>query len=150
MLLQDMSIRTIQHRHQMDLNLPSCCTDNKPLLTSPMWKRRLQICNDYLHWTSADWKTVTISDESTFIMVREGSKLVGRTPGSSRYDSKSTVNTVNYPDSVMVWGAFSGNNSRWGLFFFPKNITLAGSGGLEVLEQHILPIWDIHQCHHHA
>ena len=37
----------------------------------------------------------------------------------------------------MVWGDF-----------IPKNITLAGSNYLEVLEHHMLPLWDIHQCHH--
>ena len=27
-------------------------------------------------------------------------------------------------------------------------IALAGANYLEVLEKHMLPIWDIHQCHH--
>ena len=48
----------------------------------------------------------------------------------------------------MVCGACSGNNGIWGIFFLHKNITLAGANYLEVLEQHMLPIWDIHQCHH--
>ena len=42
---------------------------------------------------------------------------------------------------------FSENNVRWGLFFLSKNITLDGAHYLEVLEQYMLPIWDIHQCH---
>ena len=98
--------------------------------------------------TSADWKMEIISDDSTFRLVRIGSKLVRRHPGSSRYDSKSMVNTVKYPESVMVWGAFSRNSVRWDLFLLPKSTTLAGPNYLEVLEQHMLPIWDIHQCHH--
>ena len=61
------------------------CADKKPLLTLPMMKRRPQFCNDYLYWTSADWKTVIISDESTFRLVRGGSKIVRKSPGSSRY-----------------------------------------------------------------
>ena len=112
-----------------------------------MMKRRLQFWIDYLQWTSVDWKTVIILDKSTYKLVRGGSKLVRRDPGSSRYDSKSTVNTVKYPESVMVWGVFSGNNGRWGIFFLCKNITLTGANYLEVLEQHMLPIWDIHKCH---
>ena len=47
----------------------------------------------------------------------------------------------------MVWGVFSGNNGRWGLFFLSKNVTLDGGNYLEILEQHMLPIWDIHKCH---
>ena len=42
MLLQDISITTIQYFPQKDLNLPSRCADKKPLLTSPMMKRKLQ------------------------------------------------------------------------------------------------------------
>ena len=133
MSLQDTSIRIIQHRPQKDLNLP--------LLTSPIMKRMLQFCYDYLHWTSADWKTIKISCESSLRLVRRGSKLCRRPPGSSRYDSK-------YIESVLVWGAFIGKNSKWGLLFLPKNIAFAGANYLEVLEQHMLSIWDIHQCRH--
>ena len=28
-----------------------------------------------------------------------------------------------------------------------KNVTLDGGNYLEILEQHMLPIWDIHKCH---
>ena len=115
MPLQDISIRKIQHRLQKDLSLPSRYTDKKPLLTSPVMKR-LQFCNGYLHWTSADRKTIIISDESTLRLVRWGSKLVRRPPGSSKYYSKSMVNTVKYTESVMVCGAFSGNSGRLGSF----------------------------------
>ena len=47
----------------------------------------------------------------------------------------------------MVWDVFSENNVIWGIFFLSKNITLDGGKYLEILEQHMLPIWDIHQCH---
>ena len=33
------------------------------------------------------------------------------------------------------------------ILFLSKNITLDGVNYLEVLEQYMLPIWDIHQCH---
>ena len=141
MLLQDISIRPIKHRPRNYMLLPSRCADKKPLLTSPMKKRRPQFCNDYLHWTSADSNTVIISGESTF-------RLVRRSPGSSRYNSKSTGNMVKYPESVIVWAVFSRNNCRCGLFFLSKNITLAGANYFEVPEQHMLSIWDFHQCHH--
>ena len=76
---------------QKYLNLPSCCAAKNPFLTAPMMKKRLQFCNYYLHWTSADWKTVIISNKSTFRLLRGGSQLVRRSPWSSSYDSKSTV-----------------------------------------------------------
>ncbi len=148
MLLQDVSIRTIQHRLQKDLNMPSRRAAKKPLLTAPMMKKRIQFCKTYLHWTSADWLKVMFSDESTFRLVRAGSALVRRPPGASRYDSKYTVKTVKHPDSVMVWGAFSGIHGRGGLYFLPKNVTMRGANYLEVLQQHLLPFWHIHQCHH--
>ena len=148
LLLQNVSIRTIQHRLQKDLNLPSRRAAKKPLLTGAMMKKRLQFCKTYAHWTSTDWRKVMFSDESTFRLVRGGSRLVRRPPGTSRYDPKYTVKTVKHPDSVMVWGAFSGNHGRGGLYFLPKNVTMRGANYLEVLEQHMVPFWHIHQCHH--
>ena len=95
MLLQGIYIRTIHHRPQNNPNLASRCADKKPLLTSPMMKMM------------TGQRRAHVSQEASRVII---------------YDSKSTVNTVKYPESVMVWGAFSGNNGRWGLFFFPKII----------------------------
>ena len=117
MLLQNVSIRTIQHRLQKDLKMPSRRAAKKPLLTAPMIKKRFLFCRKYLHWTPADWRKVMFSDESTFRLVRRGSKMIRRPPGSSRYDTMYTVKTVKHPDSVMVWGAFSGNHGRGGLYY---------------------------------
>ena len=44
------------------------------------------------------------SDESMFRLVRGTSKTIRRPLGSDRYDPKFTVNTVNPPYQVMVWG----------------------------------------------
>ena len=147
-VLKDVSIRTIQRILQKDLQLPCRRAAKKPLLTKAMMKKRMLFCKQYLHWTSADWRQVMFSDESTFRLVRGGSRLVRRPPGASRYDSKYTVKTVKHPDSVMVWGAFSGNYGRGGLYFLPKNVTMKGSNYLEVLDQHLLPFWHIHECNH--
>ena len=99
----------------------------------------------------ADWRKVMFSDESTFRLVRGGYKLVRRPQGVSRYDSKYTIKTVKHPDSMMVWtvwGALSGNKGRGGLYFLPKNVTMRGNNYLGVLDQHMLPFWEIHQCNH--
>ena len=120
----------------------------KPLLTKAMMKKRVSFCKIYMHWTMADWRKVMFSDESTFRLVRGGYKLVRRPQGVSRYASKCTIKTVKHPESVMVWGAFSGNKGRGGLYFLPKNVKMRGDNYLRVLDQHMLPFWDIHQCNH--
>lgn len=114
-----------------------------PLLTAAMKKKRFGFCNKYKDWISEQWKKVMFSDESTFRLVRGGSKTVRRPSTASRYDPKYTVKTVKHPDSVMVWGAFSGNMGRGGLYFLPKNVTMKGSNYIKVLEEHLLPFWDI-------
>ena len=48
----------------------------------------------------------------------------------------------------MVWGAFSGTNGQGGLSFLPRNITMWGSNYLQVLKDHLLPFWGIHQPTH--
>ena len=63
-----------------------------------IWKK-------YRDWTSDQWKSVMFSDESMFRLVRGTSKTIRRPSGSDRYDPKKfTVNTVNPPYQVMVWG----------------------------------------------
>ena len=57
-----------------------------------------------------------------------------------------TQNTVKHPDSVMVWGAFSGNMGRVGLYFLPKNVTMKSANYIEVLRDHMLTFWAIHNC----
>ena len=145
-LLQNVALRTIRHRLQKDLGLPARRAAKKPLLTKAMKMKRLNFCKTYKHWTAAHWKKVMFSDESTFRLVRGESKIVRRPSNVSRYDPKYTVKTVKHPDSVMVWGAFSGNKGRGGLYFLPKNVTMRGTNYLEVLKQHMLPFWEIHRC----
>ena len=145
-LLQDVAVRTVQHRLQKDLKLPSRRAAKKPLLTDKMRKKRLQFCKKHRSWTSRDWKKVMFSDESTFRLIRGTSKLVRRPCDVSRYDPKYTVKTVKHPDSVMVWGAFSGNMGRAGLYFLPKNVTMKSANYMEVLRDHMLNFWPIHDC----
>lgn len=144
-LLQNVALRTIRHRLQKDLGLPARRAAKKPLLTKAMKKKRLNFCKTYKHWTVVEWKKVMFSDESTFRLVRGESKIVRRPSSVSRYDPKYTVKTVKHPDSVMVWGAFSGNKGRGGLYFLPKNVTMRGTNYLEVLRDHMLPFWEIHE-----
>ena len=86
-----------------------------------------------------DWRIVMFCDESTSRLVLRGYKLVRRPLGVSRYGSRYIIKTVKHPKSIMVWGAFSGDKGRGGLYFFPKNVTMRGDSYLMVLDHHMLP-----------
>ena len=90
----------------------------------------------------ADWRKVMFCDESTSRLVLRGYKMVGRPSGVSRY----IIKTLKHPKSVMVWGDFSGDKGRGGLYFFLKNVTMRGDSYLRVLDHHMLPFWDIRRC----
>ena len=96
----------------------------------------------------ADWRKVMFCNESTSRLVLRGYKLVRRPSGVSRYDYWYIIKTVKHPKSVMVWGDFSGDKSRWVLYFIPKNVTMRGDSYLRVLDHHMLPFWDIRRCNH--
>ena len=85
----------------------------------------------------AHWRKVMFCNESTFRLVLRGYKLVRRPSGVSRYDSRYFIKTVKHPKSVMVWGDFSGDRSRGGLYCFPKNVTMRGDSYLRVLDHHM-------------
>jgi hypothetical protein len=61
------------------------------------------------------------SDKSTFKCPRSTRTTIRSPQGSNRYDSRYTVKTVKHPDSIMVWGSFSGTLGSAGLYFLPKN-----------------------------
>ena len=65
----------------------------------------------------ADWRKVMFCNESTSRLVLRGYKLVRRPSEVSRYDSMYIIKTVKHPKSVMVWGDFSGDKGRGGLYF---------------------------------
>ena len=99
----------------------------------------------------ADWRKVIFCNESTSRLVLRGYnyyKVVRRPSGVSRYDSRYISKTVKHPKSIMVWGVFSGDKGRWGLYFLPTNVTMRGDSYLRVLDHHILPFRDIRRCNH--
>ena len=74
----------------------------------------------------ADRRKVIFCYESTSRLVLRGYKLVRRPSGVSRYDSRYIIKTVKHPKSVMVWGVFSEDKGRGGIYFLPKNVTMRG------------------------
>jgi hypothetical protein len=59
--------------------------------------------------------------------------------GSNRFDTKYAAKTVKHPASVMVWGCFSANLGRGGIYFLPKNVTMNSEKYEKVIEDHLLP-----------
>ena len=55
-LLENVTIRTVQHRHQKDLGLPSRKAAKKNLPTERMKKRRLAFAKKYAHRTTEKWR----------------------------------------------------------------------------------------------
>ena len=53
-------------------------------------------------------------------MVRGVLKKVHRPSSASRYDPKLTIKTMENPGSVIVWGVFSKNLGRTGLYSLLK------------------------------
>ena len=107
-LLENVTIRTVQHPLQKDLDLPSRKAAKKPLFTERMKKRCLAFAKKYAHWTTEEWKKVMFSDESNFQVFRMGSTTVQCPRSSDRFDPWYTVPTVKHPESIMLWGSFSG------------------------------------------
>ena len=100
--LAEVSVRTIRHRVNKDLKLPSRKPLKKPLLTQKMAKQTLEFCNQYKSWTSKDWQKVMFSDESTLLQFGGYSSHVRRPIGSSPENPRYVQATVKHPLSVMV------------------------------------------------
>ena len=72
--------------------------------------------------------------------------MVRRPHASNIFDPRFAVPTVKHPDSMMVWGAFSGEMARAGLYFLPKNKKMKSEQYVKVLEEHMLNMFYIHSC----
>lgn len=147
-VLGDVAVRTIQNRLQKDLKLPCRRAAHKPLVTEKIRQQRLAFCRRYGQWTSEDWRSVLFSDESAFKTISKGQMKVRRPMGSDRYDTKYTVKTVKFPADVMVWGCFSGEKGRGGLYFLEKDVNMNGALYVDVLKNHMLPFYEKHENPH--
>lgn len=143
-LLNDVSERTIRHRLQKELGMPSRHAAKKPFLDAKMRKKRVEFCKQHMNWTVDDWKTVLFSDESSFLTFRSCPRMVRRPLGSDRMDPKFTIKTMKHPPSVMVWGCFS-NFGRGSLYFLPRNTTMNGQRYLAMLNEKIPLTMALHE-----
>ena len=83
-------------------------------------------------------------DESNFQVFRMGSTTVRRPSSFDRFDPRYTVPNVKHPESVMLWGSFSGDKGRGGLYFLPKNKTVSADLYVKVLKEHMLNFFCIY------
>jgi hypothetical protein len=105
----------------MRLKIPTRMAAQKPLLMKKLKQRvRLAFAKKYKHWTEKKWSKVMFSDESTFRCLRATRSRVHWPTGLDRFDSCYTVKTDKHPESVMVWGCFTGNGESGGSSFSPR------------------------------
>ena len=62
-LLENVSIRTIQHRLQKEILLPSRTAARKPRLNERMRRARLGFAKGYQHWTTEQRSNIMWSDK---------------------------------------------------------------------------------------
>ena len=143
-LLQHVKIRLVQHRLQKDSDLTSRKPAKKPLITERMKTKRLAFAKKYSQWTTEQWRKVIFFDESNFQVFKMGSTALRRPRSSDHFDPRYTVPTVKHQLLVMVWGCFSGEKGRGGLYLIPKNKKINAVLYLQVLEEHMLNFYNIH------
>lgn len=106
-LLGEVSVRTVS-RLIGELGYSNHRAVKKPLLTRRHKVNRVQFARKYGAWDEK-WLTVLWSDESTFTVTCNRDGYVYRRRGSDPLDPRYTCATVKHPDSLMVWGAFTGH-----------------------------------------
>jgi len=140
--LQNISSRTVRRR-LFNSGLKSYSPSRKPRLSQKNIRDRLTFCRKYEKWTSSDWEKVLFSDESTFTQFYSFCRHVRRPPGK-RFSEKYMVPSVKQAPKVMVWGAVSAAG-RAGLWFMPKDTTIAGAVYLNVLKEKLPTFMSIHR-----
>ncbi len=79
-----------------------------PLLSAKNRKRRLQFAQTHQNWTVEDWKNVTWSDESRFLLRHSDDRVRIWHKEHETMDPSCLVSTVQATGGgAMVWGIFS-------------------------------------------
>jgi len=108
----------------------------KPILTPGQQRRRVVFANKYLAWPKDKWLDVLWSDEATFTVTCNNGVNVYRRAGSDPLDTRYVHGTLKHPDSLMVWGSFSGRGLGT-LVVLPKNIRVNQYVYYELLNDHL-------------
>lgn len=80
----------------------------KPLVSLKNRLARVAFAKKHQHWTSAEWRKVVFSDESSFLSFGSDGISYVRRPESERFNPRYQLATVKHGGGkVMVWGCFS-------------------------------------------
>lgn len=131
----EVSVRTVSRRVN-ELHYTSHKPLRKPLLTRAQRARRVAFANKYLTWSEDDWLSVLWSDEATFTVTCNRGARVYRRKGSDALDPRYVESTVKHPDSLMVWGCFTGKGLG-SLVVLPKNLKVNQGVYLELLSDYL-------------
>jgi transposase len=137
------STRTIRRR-LFTTGLKARRPAKKPLLSSKNIRDRVAFCRKYRQWTPEQWEDVFFSDESTFTQFYAFTRHVRR-PVGKRNDPKYCTSAVKQCAKLMVWGSFSGNSGRGGIWFMPPGQTITAAVYTDVLQNKLLHFREIHQ-----
>ena len=119
----NVSLRTT-NRRLLKMGLPARKPRKKPLKTETIEEKRLRFARRYEHWSAEDWKQVIWSDESWFQMFENGRRqFVRRRPGEA-LNRDCVIQTVKYPEKVMVFGAIT-PTSKSKLIFIDGKVNAA-------------------------
>lgn len=129
------SVRTVSRRVH-ELGYVSHKPVQKPLVTAKQKVKRVAFAKKYAAWSEDDWLNVLWSDEATFSVTCNRGGRVYRRKGSDPLDPRYVESTVKYPDTIMVWGCFSGKGLG-SLVVLPKNIRVNQNIYLELLSDHL-------------
>lgn len=131
----EVSVRTVSRRVH-ELGYTSHKPVAKPLLSRVQRRRRVAFADKYAGWSDEQWLDVLWSDESTFNVTCNRGGRVYRRAGSDPLDPRYLQSTVKHPDSLMVWGCFSGKGLGK-LVVLPKNVKMNQAVYLELLCDHL-------------
>ena len=113
----------------------------KPLVTRRQRENRINFAKKYQTWSEEDWLNVLWSDEATFNVTCNRGSHVYRRRGSDPLDPRYLKNTDKFPDSLMVWGCFSGSGLG-PLVVLPRNLRVNQNVYLELLSDHLPDAFD--------
>lgn len=122
-LLRDVVIRWIQESCQKHLCHPLPFHTKVTPPDSPLPHAQLDLANQYKHWTTEDWRKLMWSDVSSFQYEAKPYKKFRR-PSISLLDTHYLYATVKYPDSVVVWCAFTSAMDKSGLYMLLNKTTM--------------------------
>lgn len=106
--------------------------------------KRLKWAREHLHWTNEEWSRLIWTDESSFSTAGFGQQPpVTRKDGEEETYNADCLNQTwrSGRQSVMVWGAFCGEEKSE-LHFVPTNTSVNSSSyTLSILDPILIPFW---------